>query len=125
MESLIMEQHPMPVIFRVSNPIGLTKNRHTVINYFVDHIQQNITFFVWENVERNIIDIDDSLFGVYNDEEYDRIAPFDKVDNYTTSLSFADMKTAKEFEELVKKAKGNTKSSAYSKATEFEKNNKI
>ena len=73
----------------------------------------------------NIIDIDTSLFGVYNDEEYDRIAPFDKVDNYTTSLSFADMKTAKEFEELVRKAKGNTKSSAYSKATEFEKNNKI
>ena len=73
----------------------------------------------------NIIDIEDSLFGVYNDEEYDRIAPFDKVNNYTTSLSFADMKTAKEFEELVRKAKGNTKSSAYSKATEFEKNNKI
>ncbi len=59
MESLIMEQHPMPVIFRVSNPIGLTKNRHTVFNYFVDHIQNDIPFFVWENAERNIIDIDD------------------------------------------------------------------
>ena len=33
----------------------------------------------------DIIDINDSLFGVYNDEEYDRIAPFDKVKNYTTS----------------------------------------
>ena len=66
-----------------------------------------------------------SLFGVYNDEEYDRIAPFDKVENYTTSLSFADMKTAEEFVELVKKAKGNMKSSEYSKATEFESKNKI
>ena len=56
----------------------------------------------------NIIDIDDSLFGVYNDEEYDRIAPFDKVENYTTSLSFPDIKVAKEFAELVKKAKGKT-----------------
>ena len=73
----------------------------------------------------NIIDIDTSLFGVYNDEEYDRIAPFDKVENYTTSLSFADMKTAKEFEELVKKAKGNMKSSEYSKVTDFERKNKI
>ena len=73
----------------------------------------------------NIIDIDTSLFGVYNDEEYDRIAPFDKVENYTTSLSFADMKTAEEFVELVKKAKGNMKSSEYSKATEFESKNKI
>jgi nucleoside-diphosphate-sugar epimerase len=59
MERLIMEQHPMPVIFRVSNPIGLTKNRHTVFNYFVDHIQQDIPFFIWKNAERNIIDIDD------------------------------------------------------------------
>ena len=73
----------------------------------------------------NIIDIDTSLFGVYNDEEYDRIAPFDKVENYTTSLSFADMKTAKEFEELVRKAKGNMKSSEYSKVTDFERKNKI
>ena len=73
----------------------------------------------------NIIDIDDSLFGVYNDEEYDRIAPFDKVENYTTSLSFPDMKTAKEFTELVKKAKGDMKSSAYAKAKEFESKNKI
>ena len=73
----------------------------------------------------NIIDIDDSLFGVYNDEEYDRIAPFDKVENYTTSLSFPDMKTAKEFTELVKKAKGDMKSSAYAKVTEFESKNKI
>ena len=73
----------------------------------------------------NIIDIDDSLFGVYNDEEYDRIAPFDKVENYTTSLSFPDMKTAKEFTELVKKAKGDMKSPAYAKAKEFESKNKI
>jgi len=73
----------------------------------------------------NIIDIDDSLFGVYNDEEYDRIAPFDKVENYTTSLSFPDIKVAKEFAELVKKAKGNIKSSEYVKATEFESKNKI
>ena len=72
----------------------------------------------------NIIDIDTSLFGVYNDEEYDRIAPFDKVENYTTSLSFADMKTAEEFVELVKKAKGNMKSSEYSKVTDFERKNK-
>ena len=45
----------------------------------------------------DIIDIEDSLFGVYNDEEYDRIAPFNKVGNYTTSLSFPDMKTAQEW----------------------------
>ena len=73
----------------------------------------------------DIIDIEDSLFGVYNDEEYDRIAPFNKVGNYTTSLSFPDMKTAQEYVDLVRKAKGNMKSPAYAKAKEFESKNKI
>jgi hypothetical protein len=73
----------------------------------------------------DIIDIEDSLFGVYNDEEYDRIAPFNKVGNYTTSLSFPDMKTAQEYADLVRKAKGNMKSADYNKAREFEQKNKI
>ena len=73
----------------------------------------------------DIIDIEDSLFGVYNDEEYDRIAPFNKVGNYTTSLSFPDMKTAQEYVDLVRKAKGNMKSADYKKAIEFEQKNKL
>ena len=73
----------------------------------------------------DIVDIDDSLFGAYNDEEYDRIAPFNKVKNYTTSLSFPDMKTAQEYADLVRKAKGNMKSLEYKKAQEFERKNKI
>ena len=73
----------------------------------------------------DIIDIEDSLFGVYNDEEYDRIAPFNKVGNYTTSLSFPDMKTAQEYVDLVRKAKGNMKSADYKKAIEFEQKNNL
>jgi len=70
------------------------------------------------------IDIKDSLFGVYSNEEYDRIAPYDKVDNYTTSASFPSMKVAREYADLVIAAKGDMKSSAFSKANEFEKKNK-
>ena len=73
----------------------------------------------------DIIDIDDALFGAYSDEEYDRMAPFNKVTNYTTSLSFPDMKTAQEYADLVRKAKGNMKSTDYNKAIEFEQKNKI
>ena len=73
----------------------------------------------------DIIDIDDALFGAYSDEEYDRMAPFNKVTNYTTSLSFPDMKTAQEYADLVRKAKGNMKSTDYKKAIEFEQKNKI
>ena len=73
----------------------------------------------------DIVDIDDALFGAYSDEEYDRMAPFNKVTNYTTSLSFPDMKTAQEYADLVRKAKGNMKSADYKKAIEFEQKNKI
>jgi hypothetical protein len=87
---------------------------------------RNQEWIVFLPIEKgDIVDINDSLFGVYNDEEYDRIAPFDKVKNYTTSSSFSDMKTAREYADLVKLAKGDMKSSAFKKADEFEKKNKI
>jgi hypothetical protein len=77
--------------------------------------------------KENIIDIESDQFGVYTEQEYDQYAPFDVYSgpDYTTSLPFPDMKTAKEFAELVKKAKGDMKSSAYAKVTEFESKNKI
>jgi hypothetical protein len=73
------------------------------------------------------IDIDSDQFGVYTDAEYDEYAPSEVYGgpDYTTSLPFPDKKTAQEFAELVKKSKGIMKSSAYAKASEFEKNNKI
>jgi len=84
------------------------------------------TWIVFLPIEKgDIIDIDSSLFGVFNDEEYDRIAPFDKVDNYSTSASFSDMKTAQEYAELVRASKGNMKSADYKKVIDFEKKNKI
>ena len=83
-------------------------------------------YIVFLPIEKgDIVDIDDALFGAYSDEEYDRMAPFNKVTNYTTSLSFPDMKTAQEYADLVRKAKGNMKSAEFKKANEFEKENKI
>ena len=73
----------------------------------------------------NKVDIEDSSFGAYSDAEYDKIAPFNKVKNYTTSLSFADLKTAKEYADLVRAAKGDMKSAEFKKADEFEKANKV
>ena len=73
----------------------------------------------------NKVDIEDSTFGAYSDAEYDKIAPFDKVNNFTTSASFADLKTAKEYADLVVKAKGDFKSAEFKKADEFEKANKV
>jgi hypothetical protein len=100
------------------------KHIHTFESFLNESSKQS--WIVFLPIERgDIIDIDNSLFGVFNDEEYDRIAPFDKVSNYTTSASFSDMKTAQEYAELVKAAKGNMKSSAFNKAKEFENKSKI
>jgi hypothetical protein len=75
--------------------------------------------------KKDIVDIDDSTFGAYGDAEYDKIAPFNKAKDYTTSLSFPDLKTAKEYADLVRAAKGDMKSADFKKADEFEQKNKI
>ena len=59
MELLIKKNFADWVIFRVSNPVGFTENKHTVFNYFIQHITDGTSFQVWTNAERNILDIDD------------------------------------------------------------------
>lgn len=75
--------------------------------------------------KEGFVDIKDPLFGAYSEEEYDRIAPFDKVKNYTTSASFPGFTVAVEYADLVRDAKGDMKSSAFKKADEYEKKHKI
>ena len=98
------------------------------VKLFEQFVNEGKEWIVFLPIKKeNIIDIESDQFGVYTEQEYDKYAPFDVYSgpDYTTSLPFPDMKTAKEFEELVKKAKGDMKSSAYAKAAEFESKNKI
>ena len=100
------------------------KHIHTFESFLNEATSQEYIVFLPIKKE-NIVDIEDSKFGAYSDAEYDKIAPFNKVKNYTTSLSFADLKTAKEYADLVVKAKGDMKSAEFKKADEFEKANKV
>lgn len=59
METLIKEKAASSKIFRVSNPVGFTNNRHTVLNYFIDKIQTGESFELWAYASRNLIDLDD------------------------------------------------------------------
>lgn len=61
MEGLIQDNAQRFLIFRLSNPVGHTTNKHTVLNYFADHIVQHKPFTVWQNAERNLLDIDDAF----------------------------------------------------------------
>ena len=82
----------------------------------------HIVFLPIKDGTKDQVDIDDGLFGVYTDEEYDRIAPYDKVRNYTTSNSFSSMSTAKKYVELVKKANGDMNN--WDEVSTFDKANK-
>lgn len=57
-ETLIQREIARYLIFRVSNPVGVTSNPHTLLNYLVNHIVQQRPFQAWEYASRNIIDID-------------------------------------------------------------------
>jgi len=65
MENLIKNKHNNYHIFRVSNPIGITANKKTFLNYFIQHIKENTIIELWENSYRNIIDIDD-MYAICN-----------------------------------------------------------
>ena len=65
MERLISDLHKHYYIFRISNLAGQSSNPHTVLNFFVQHILSGISFFLWNNASRNIIDVDDA-FSICN-----------------------------------------------------------
>lgn len=63
-EQLIKTKAPNYLIIRASNVVGGLGNRHTVLNYFWEHIQQGKSFAVWQYASRNLIDLDDLYMAV-------------------------------------------------------------
>lgn len=47
------------LILRLSNVVGVTDNRFTIVNFLLDKIRNGEEFDLWMNSYRNIIDIDD------------------------------------------------------------------
>jgi nucleoside-diphosphate-sugar epimerase len=58
-EEIISSQTSSYHIFRVSNIVGNSTNKNTIINFFYDKINRSIPFDLWSNASRNLIDIDD------------------------------------------------------------------
>jgi nucleoside-diphosphate-sugar epimerase len=58
-EDLVQKQQEQFYIFRVSNLVGRSENRNTILNFYVYHILNGINFDLWTNAIRNLIDIDD------------------------------------------------------------------
>lgn len=66
MEALIRDSGNPFTIFRLSNPVGYTNNKTTIINFLAGNIQSGKRFELWQQATRNIIDIDD-MFTVCNE----------------------------------------------------------
>ena len=60
-EEFIRSNSPQYYIFRVSNLVGKSTNHNTVLNFFYYHIINKINFDLWQNAERNLMDIDDAF----------------------------------------------------------------
>ena len=45
-------------IFRVSNLAGMSSNPNTLLNFFFNHVKNEVNFDLWSNACRNIIGID-------------------------------------------------------------------
>lgn len=63
-EQLISTWAPNYLIVRASNVVGGLGNRHTIMNYFWEHIQQGKSFAIWQHATRNLIGLDDLYLAV-------------------------------------------------------------
>lgn len=59
MEKMVRSNAHRYAIFRLSNLAGHSNNPNTILNYFYQHIAQGIPFQLWQQSERNIIDVED------------------------------------------------------------------
>lgn len=65
-EKLISDNSKSFHIFRVSNLVGKSENKNTILNFFYDKIANQIPFVLWSNASRNLIDIDD-MYAITNE----------------------------------------------------------
>lgn len=66
MEAYIKKIATNYLIFRISNVVGSQGNSHTIVNYLVNAVKNNINIDIWRQAERNLIDSDDVKFIVDN-----------------------------------------------------------
>lgn len=59
MEKLIQESAKSFWIFRLPQVLGLFDSKSSLVNYLVDAISNQKSFELWENAQKNLIDIDD------------------------------------------------------------------
>ena len=63
MEALVQANASRYLLLRLSNPVGVTNNKYTVFNFFIEQLINRQPITVWQHAKRNLMDIDD-VFNV-------------------------------------------------------------
>jgi len=101
MESYIEQHCPSYHIFRVSNLVGRSNNKNTVLNFFFDKIKNNLPFNVWVNASRNLIDVDD-MYNVVNYIIKNKLRT-NQITNIANTFSFQPLEIVENIEFFLQK----------------------
>lgn len=66
MEVLIANRADRYLICRLSHIVGPGGNKHTIFNYLIDKLKSQESYDLWENAERNFLDVQDVAFAVHD-----------------------------------------------------------
>lgn len=62
---LYIEQHALQYyIFRISNVVGKTNNKYTILNYLATAVNTGLPIEIWQQAQRNLIDVADVVYMV-------------------------------------------------------------
>ena len=86
-EEFIKQNVKHYLIFRVSNLVGSSDNKNTILNFFVYHIKHKINFDLWTNATRNLIDLDD-MYAIANTILSDNLFE-NQIINIANEVSYA------------------------------------
>lgn len=88
-------------IFRVSQVVGKSKNKFTILNFIYNCILNEIKFDLWLNVYRNLIDIDD-LYLIVNYIISNNLLK-NRIINIANKQNISIVKIVEIFEKILKK----------------------
>ncbi len=100
-ENIIKELSDNYIIIRTSNPIWITKNPNTLLNFLFDKIRSWETFTIWKNAQRNLIDIED-LWKI-SKEIIDNNLFRNKTINIANKMYFSILEIVQAFESIIDK----------------------
>jgi nucleoside-diphosphate-sugar epimerase len=103
-EAIIIKTQAHYNIFRISNLAGSTSNQFTILNFLIYNITNHIPFNIWQNAERNIIDVDD-MYKIVHFILLNKLLP-NSITNIANPLNYLVIDIAKTIENIFN-TKGN------------------